>query len=162
VRALRARLAELRSDRPSIAAADIPAQVLERAKGIRPTNSREIRAAVKTAFATRFCAQAKKLGGGDWRYAGVLREREFVVAIDYGGWDQLRYEVEYYDVATDLHAKRVNYERLVGAGLGHWDYLTADHLAESVELLCELVEKVVGLPDCLEGEKAERNDGLAG
>ena len=43
----------------------------------------------------------------------------------------------------------MNYERLVGAGLGPWDFRTADHLHRSVALRVELVGRLVTLPDQL-------------
>jgi len=149
VRTLRAILGDQLGKRPSPEFANTPVEVLERARAIQPTNARDIRKAVKQSFQERYGARPENLGGGDWRYAGVHRGRSFVVSIDYGGWDQLRYEVEYEDVPTNLRAKRLSYERLVGAGLGHWDFLTADNLQESVTLLCTLLEALVELPDKL-------------
>jgi hypothetical protein len=148
VRTLRAVLGDQLGKRPSPEFADTPVEVLARAQSIRPTNAREIRKEVKTALGERFGARASN-PLGDWKYEGSHRGREFVLNIDYGGWDQLRYDVEYADVKTGLHARRLTYERLVGAGLGNWDFVTADNLVASVALLCELVEILVELPDHL-------------
>lgn len=148
VRALRAMLAEQKSAGGD-AGPPVPQEILERASAIRPTNSREIRSEVMKAFSERFGARPEKFGGGVWRYAGTHGQHSFVVTIDYGGWDQLRYEVDYFDGQADMQVTKANYERLVGAGLGHWNFLTADNLHESVELLVELVGRLVTLPDRL-------------
>lgn len=148
VRTLRAWLAVRRAGRA--AAASMPPDVVERAQAIRPTHAREIRAAVKRAFAERFGARPEN-AGGEWCYAGTCRGRAFVVDIDYGGMDQLRYEIAFTDPATGLQARGASYEWLVGAGHGHWDSLTADNLETSIALLGELVERVVTLPDALGG-----------
>jgi hypothetical protein len=150
VRALRAILGDQLGKRPSPAFARTPTEVLQRAQSIRPTKATEIRKAVKQMFAVRFGARPQKLDGGEWQYAATHRGRAFVVSIDYGGWDQLRYAVEYLDSRSGLHVRRLSYERLVGAGLGHWDFLTADNLQECIGLLCDLVERLVELPDLLE------------
>jgi hypothetical protein len=161
VRALRAELGAQQSD-DSGADASMPPEVIERAQAIRPTSSREIRAAVEKVFLERFGAHPEKLGAGEWRYAGNCGQRRFVASIDYGGRHQLRYEIDSYDPPTDLQVTRGNYERLVGAGLGQWDYLTADNLHESVELLGELVERVVTLPDGPRGAGTSEPPGEAG
>lgn len=149
VRYLRAVWADVRSKRPSPAFANTPVEVLARADAIRPTTASQIRKVVKAAFKDRYGSRPENLGSGEWRYPGMHRGRTFAVSIDYGGWDQLRYEVEYDDRTSGLAAKRLTYEGLVGAGLGHWDFLTADNLDESVTLLCELVEELVSLPERL-------------
>ncbi len=154
VRGLRSWLVVRRSGRAA-AASSMPPEVVRRAEAIRPTSSREIRAAVAKVFRERFGARPENLGAGEWRYAGACGNRPFAVSIDYGGWDQLRYEIEYHDARTGLQARRVSWERLVGAGLGHWDSLTADNLQASVELLGDLVERVVTLPDRLDPERAD-------
>jgi hypothetical protein len=87
---------------------------------------------VKTMFGDRFGSRPEKLDGGDWRYVGTHRGRPFVVSIDYGGWDQLRYAVEYEDAKAGIQVRGLSYERLVGAGLGHRDFLTADNLEEAI------------------------------
>jgi hypothetical protein len=154
VRSLRAILADQEGKRPTPAFANTPPEVIARAQGIRPTNARQIRKVVRHFFGERFGARPDNAEGGDWLYRGIHRGRGFVVAIDYGGWDQLRYEVEFEDSRTSLRVRRLNYERLVGAGLGSWDSLTAENLEESIVLLCGLVETLVELPDRLEGEGA--------
>jgi hypothetical protein len=129
-----------------------PPEVLRRAEAIRPTTAGQIRQIVKRAFAERFDARYENRGGGDWKYFGRHAGRDFVVAIDYGGRsDQLRYEVKYEDVRTGIRPRRLCYEWLLGVGHGHWDFVTADNLEDSIALLCELVGELVEIPDRLDG-----------
>ena len=149
-RSLRMILADLRSTRPSPELRDTPAEVLARAETIRPTTAADIRRAVKSAFTEAFGVRVEKRPGGVWRYAGVHGGRPFVVQIDYGGRsDQLRYEVQYVDERTGVRALRLTYERLLGLGLGRWDFVTADNLESSVTLLVEFVGELVALPELL-------------
>jgi hypothetical protein len=105
VRMLRAILGDQLGKRPSPEFANTPVEVLQRAQSIRPTNAREIRKVVKKAFGEHYGARpSNRLG--DWQYAGSHRGRPFVVTIDYGGRDQLRYDVEYEDARTGLHPRR--------------------------------------------------------
>lgn len=149
VRTLRAILSDQMSKRPSPEWANTPAEVLERARTIRPTKAGDIRKVVKQLFQEKFGGKPIKGIGGEWKYPGSHHGREFTLSIDYGSWDQLRYHVHYNDPASGMMARELSYERLVGAGLGQWDSLTADNLEENIALLCELVEKLVELPDRL-------------
>ena len=150
VRSLRAILGDQTGKRPTPALAKTPPEILERARAIRPTSATEIRKAVKAAFQSKYGARPRKTDGGDWQYEGTHHGRRFVVSIDYGGWYQLRYSVEYDDSRHALRPHRLTYEQVVGAGHGHWDALTADNLEASVGLLCELVDRLVEIPDALD------------
>ncbi len=97
VRGLRAIVGDQSGKRPSPELANIPVEVLARAKALRPTSAPEIRKLVKQHFLDRYGARPENLGGGDWRYSGSYRGRSFAVRIGYDGRDQLRYEVEYDD-----------------------------------------------------------------
>lgn len=124
--------------------------VLQEAESIHPTTATQIRKAVKTTLAKRFAAHAVNSGGGDWIYSGTHNGCAFDVQIDYGGRsDQLRYGVSYEDPTTGIRASSLTYEEMLGIGLGHWDYITATNLAESVELLSDLVKKLVEIPEKL-------------
>ncbi len=127
-----------------------PEDVLARAAAIRPATAADIRKVVKQAFGSRFGAKPENAGGGNWRYRGAHQGRPLVVTIDYGGAGaQLRYSVEYDDDRTKLGVTRLNFESLVGAGQGNWDALTADNLADSIELLCGFVEELATIPERL-------------
>ncbi|MCI0420243.1 MAG: hypothetical protein L0387_32085 [Acidobacteria bacterium] len=147
VRLLRGVLGDLRSKSPSPEFANVPADVIRRAEAIQPTNAPAIRREVKSVFAQRFGAQAENRGGGDWVYSGEYAGRSFQVRIDYGGRsDQLRYGLSFDDVSTGIRARRLSYEGLIGLGDGHWDFVTADNLSESVLLLAKLIQELVVIP----------------
>ena len=149
VRTLRSVLGGYRSESPKIAAefASTPPEVIARAEQITPIKASEIRKLVKVAVGERFSARPENAGGGDWFYRGAFAGIEFVLAVDYGGYDQLRYQVSYNDTRTGIRAKRLNYERLMGCGGTGWDFLTADNAAPSIDLMCSFVETLVSLPE---------------
>jgi hypothetical protein len=148
VRTLRSVLGAYRSKSPKIAAevASTPPDVIARAEHIVPIKATELRRLVKSAVAERFGAKPDHSGGGDWLYRGKSAGLEFVLGIDYGGYDQLRYEVSFDDAATGISARRLNYERLMGCSGTGWDFLTADNAAPSIDLMCTLVETLVSIP----------------
>ena len=164
VRALRSILADIRSDRSSAPFATTPESVVRRAESIRPTNAAAIRKVMRKELAERFGAGAENFGGGVWLYSGTHHERRFKLSVDYGGRsDQLRYEIEYHDSTTGLHAKRLSYEQLLGVGFGHWDFVTADNLQESVSLLGDFVAELVNIPERLQGlAVAQQGNGSDG
>jgi len=147
VRLLRGILGDLRSKAPSPEFANVPAHVIQRAEAIQPTNAAAIRREVKSVLTKRFGAKAENRGGGNWLYPGGYAGRPFQVRIDYGGRsDQLRYELFFDDVSTGIRARRLSYEGLIGLGDGHWDFVTADNLSESVVLLADLIQELVVIP----------------
>lgn len=150
-RMLRMILADVRSSRPSPELADTPPEVLRRAETITPVKVTDIRKALKPRLAERFGAKAQKESGGVWHYVGGRSAgREFRLWTDFGGMsDQLRYEISYDEERTGIHARRLTYEGLLGFGFGHWDFVTAENLEESLALLCEFIEELVALPERL-------------
>ena len=149
-RMLRLILGDVRGKKPSPQLAQTPPEVLERAAAIKPISAAQIRKVVKAAVGRRYGAKAETLGGGDWRYPGSWKGLPFELSIDYGGMShQLRYAVAFEDPSTGLRARRLAYEWLVGVGHGDWDFLTADNIEASVELLCDLVERLLGLPSLI-------------
>lgn len=130
--------------------ASMSPELIVRADAIKPTNAREIRKAVEQALADRFRCNPINIGGGAWKYYGESDSRPVTVRIDYGGQeDQLRYWVELQDVESGIQTKTLSYETLVGMGHGHWDFITADNLEESVQLLCGLIEELASIPERL-------------
>jgi hypothetical protein len=147
-RALRGILggARLRHPRMASRLENLPPEVLARAEQIVPLKAPEIRKLVKGMVQRRFRGKAQRDVGGDWHYTCSLGHAEFFLSIDYGGWDQLRYEVSYHDPCTGFSATRLNYERLMGCGGTGWNFLTTDNASAAIELLGDLVEWLVTLP----------------
>ena len=149
IRTLRAILGGARSKHPRTAAefASIPADVVARAEAIVPVTAAEFRKLVKVAVQHRFGGRPERRGGGEWGCECRLRDTAFTLSLDYGGWDQLRYEVSYRHAASGLAPSALNYERLLGLGGTGWNFITADNAADAVQLMVELVEWLVSLPD---------------
>jgi hypothetical protein len=146
VRMLRGILGDLRSSSPSPEFAAVPAELIQRAETIRPITAAAIRREIKRLFGQRFAARGENRGGGTWRYAGEFRGQAFQVDIDYGSRsDQLCYGLSLDDPANALRARRLTYEGLIGLGHGQWDFVHADNLGESVNLLADLVAELVVL-----------------
>ena len=150
VRTLRMYLADRRSPRPG-PGLHLPDDVARQAAAIVPISAGELRKRLKAALGERFGARPENRGGGDWIYTGRHSERAFSLHIDFGGRsDQLRYEVSYVDSSTGIHANRLNYEGMLGFGLGNWDYVTASTADDAVSHLCDLVARLVSIPDRLQ------------
>jgi len=62
------------------------------------------------------------------------------------GAPQLKYQVEVQGNGLTITAPNVCFESILGVGFGRWDYLTQENSERSVDLLCELVEYVAGVP----------------
>jgi hypothetical protein len=149
-RLLRGMRASLETDGPEGYFASMPAELIARAAAIKPTNAKDIRKTVKRAFGERYRCNPINISGGVWKYTGEFASQPVTVRIDYGGQgDQLRYWVELHDAENGIQTKMLNYESLIGMGHGHWDFVTADNLDESVHLLCELIETIVKIPERL-------------
>jgi len=150
VRTLRSVLGGYKSKSPKMAAefAGTPLEVIARAEQIAPVRANELRKLVKAAIGLRYGARPDNSGGGDWLYRGTSsRGLDFVLSIDYGGYDQLRYEVSYEEPHSGVHAQRLNYERLVGCGGAGWDFVTADNAEASVDLMCSFVDALLTIPE---------------
>lgn len=149
-RLLRGMAAAKRTDGPQGLFSNLPDALVQQADSIRPTTASKIRKDVKRELEKHFGATAHNLGGGNWLYKGQTTARPFSVMIDYGGRvDQLRYYVQLSDASTGLKTKTLNYETLLGLGFGQWDFVTADSQLENVQLLCELIQELVLIPDRL-------------
>ena len=146
-RLLRMILGDVTGKRPTPALANTPLELLERAAAIEPTSSSEIRKKLKARLADSFGARGESLGAGNWKYAAAANGVKFEIGIDYGGRsDQLRYGVSFTALDGAMKAHDLVYERLVGVGLGKWDFVTATNLDASLDLLCELIRRLLEIP----------------
>ena len=149
-RLLRGIAAARRSDGDKSPFSKMPDAMMQQADSIRPTTASSIRKEVNQELGQHFGASPLKQGAGTWLYPGESSGRRFSVMIDYGGQvDQLRYFVEISDPSTGLHSKMLTYEGLLGLGFGRWDFLTADSQGEDIQLLCELIQELVAIPDTI-------------
>ena len=146
-RLLRGMLAAQRVDGPQGPFARLPDEIVERATALKPTNAAQIRKEVKRAFQQRFGASAINQGAGNWLYQGIHQGQPFSVLIDYGGMgDQLRYWVRISDASTGIDTRTLSYEMLLGVGIGHWDFITADTLPDAIGLLGDYIQDLALIP----------------
>ncbi|MGE4095898.1 MAG: hypothetical protein AB7G75_34225, partial [Candidatus Binatia bacterium] len=146
-RLLRGIFAAVRTEPSSEPLAHVSAAVLQRATMVQPTKSTAVRKIVKQMFTERFKVRAENFGGGNWNYFGEYDGQPFKVMIDYGGRsEQLRYWLFYEHKNTGIRAHMLTYEGLLGLGFGHWDFVTADNLQQSISLLCDLLTDLLALP----------------
>ncbi len=149
-RLLRGMAAAKLVDGPSGPFSDLPGPFVQKANSINPTNASQIRKEVKGQFKEQFGTSAENMGAGNWLYRGTFSNRQFSVLIDYGGMgDQLRYWLQLSDSSTGIRTKTLSYEALLGVGLGHWDFVTADTLPNDISLLSEFIQELVALPERL-------------
>jgi hypothetical protein len=119
---------------------------------IVPVKTPALRKLVNAAFAKLFAPQVRDLGDGICWYDGTLAGSSLRVQLQFGRAlepHQLRYEVMVHSPARSIRLRMMQFEALLGAGYGMWDYITEEHAGRSVELLCELVEYLARLPQRL-------------
>lgn len=126
-----------------------PEEFLRYAASIGPVRAVEMRKQIKSAFGQRFGAKVSNLGGGVWLYECNFANSTVEIEIDFGGRDQLRYEVTISSHLRQITLERLRYEVLLGAGLGFWNFLTEENVDQSLELLCEFVAYLTNLPERL-------------
>jgi hypothetical protein len=114
----------------------------------------EIRKAVKEAFSTRFRMKPVNAGSGVWNYPGEFEGRPFTLTLYWGSYMKMRYGITPGQLPTHKAFHGINgvaYEGMLGFGIGHWDFICQHNLAATVELLGEIIEKLVRLPAPVRG-----------
>ena len=125
----------------------MPERVLGWVNGLTTCKAAELRKLVKFSFQRRFGLKAENEGGGVWAYRRAEGNGPFEVEIDYGGtWgQQLRYWVHVNEPRFGGWVRRVNYESLIGVGVGDWDFITEGQADQCIALLTDLVDETVKL-----------------
>ena len=91
-------------------------------------------------------------GGGNWRYTRAEGGRSVHVDVDFGSMHaQLRYEVFVEDIATGIRLERLCYENILGFGLGWWDFVSEEKIADGIAVFAQFVADAAQLPDALSG-----------
>jgi hypothetical protein len=151
---LRLCVAQAKMDRAKGIPPTVPKDLEEYAASVRSPKASELRKHVRVAFKSLFDAEPHDRGGGDWVYEGNLDGSPVSVHIDYGSRaSQLRYSV-------GRRGERICFERLLGVGLGWWNFIVEENVDDSVQLLSELVSYLSDLPRLLESFHAERSEDL--
>jgi hypothetical protein len=125
----------------------IPAETIRWVEGLTTCKAAELRKLVKLAFHSRFGLKPENDGGGVWRYRHPTNSQPFHVEIDYGGtWgQQLRYGIHIENPLLPRRLQGMQYETLLGAGGGDWDFITTGNADQSLALLCDLIQDTVDL-----------------
>ena len=123
----------------------VPLAVVEAAESPKQCNAREIRAAVKRSFAGRFKMKQVNAKQGNWRYPGEFQNRLFTLTLDWNWMGGPRYGLVIGRHNLDYSAPPFAWETLLGFGTGSWDFLCEHNLADSIELLGQIIETAVTL-----------------
>lgn len=76
-------------------------------------------------------------------YAG----EDFAVYVDFGGrLAQLRYSVAFPEFKNHHPLTQFGFERALGFGFGHWDFIVEENMDEVFDLFLEVVEYSARLP----------------
>ena len=129
-----------------------PLSVIANAEPPTPASAAEIRKVVKQVFVERFDVKPTNVGSGIWNYPGEYDGRPFTLTLNWGRIFKLRYSISpcHFQPHQQFHGVNgLTWEGMLGLGMGHWDFVCQHNLARSVELLGEIVKKMVMLPEQL-------------
>jgi hypothetical protein len=115
----------------------ITERLFEYASTVVVPKAPEIRKAVKAAIASAGCYEIRSLGGGEYVYRCKIRESEFEVMIDYGGWHQLRYNIFIPWLSVPSSYRTFSVEKLFGLSFRGWDNIVVPSLEGSIEALID-------------------------
>lgn len=113
------------------------------ASSIRPVELRERRRRVKAALKKLGLVKVDKMGFYRCHHA----EKDFSVHVDFGGSHaQLRYAVSFLEFKNRHPLTQFGFERAVGFGWGHWDFIVEENVDEVFDLFTEVVAYSAELP----------------
>ena len=104
-----------------------------------------LRKLLNPMLAKRLGAKPQKRPGGELIYEGMIGDIPLRVSIIFSNrYGQMHYAVTWSVREQALLAQRLSYETLWGTNTG-WDYLTEENAARSIDLLDELLLRLVQL-----------------
>jgi hypothetical protein len=104
-----------------------------------------LRKLLNPMLAKRLGAKPQKRPGGEMIYEGMIGDIPLRVSIIFSNrYGQMHYAVTWSVPERTLLAQRLSYETLWGTHTG-WDYLTEENAARSIDLLDELLLRLVQL-----------------
>lgn len=120
----------------------------DHASSIRPVKAAELRKRVRAALEPLGYYGVDKLG---WLLCRK-NDREFQVSVDYGGRSaQLRYVVAYPEFKNAHPLSQFGFERALGLGSGHWDYIVEENVDDVFALFTEVIGYSAELPARIKG-----------
>jgi hypothetical protein len=138
---------EPRDDLPEVLVGTTPL------RDIQTIRAPELRKLLNSMLLQRLGAKPQKRPGGELVYEGMIGDIALRVSIIFSNlYAQIHYAVTWSARDRSLLAQRLTYETLWGTNTG-WDYLTEENAARSIDLLdqllrrlVQLVERVLALP----------------
>jgi hypothetical protein len=111
---------------------------------IRPVKLPERRRRVRAVLEEFGLVKVDKLGFHRCRYGA----RDIAVHVDFGGRSaQLRYAVSFPEFKDRHPLTRFSFERALGFGHGHWDFIVEENVDEVFQLFKEVIAYSIELPD---------------
>ena len=145
---LRAMVQQYKIDQHRKSPSSVTTAQFERASSIRSIKAPELRKRVRFALKPLGYYKLENLGGGHYSYWCKQRAAEFFVDVDYGGWSaQLRYSVARPEFKDVHRLAQFRFERAMGFGLGHWDYIVEENVDGVFPRFAEVVQYSFDLPD---------------
>jgi hypothetical protein len=111
---------------------------------IRPVKLPERRRQVRSVLKQFGLVKVDNLGFYRCRYSG----KDFSVHVDFGGRHaQLRYVLSFPEFNERHPLTQFGFERALGFGWGHWDFIVEENMEEVFQLFHEVIAYSVELPD---------------
>jgi hypothetical protein len=109
----------------------------------------ELRAAIKGLLSGFGLSRVENRGGGNYWYHCRHGANAFILAADYGGRSQLRYELKLPGLEPVDHRNRFIFEAAVGAGDGDWNIIERKDLERAMRALAMGIDCCLDLPNRL-------------
>lgn len=114
------------------------------ASSVRPVKLPERRRRVRAVLKEFGLVKVDSLG----LYRSYYRGKEFSTYVDFGGQHaQLRYAVSFPEFRDRPSHSQFGFERALGFGFGHWDFIVEENVDEVFQLFAEVIEYSIELPD---------------
>jgi hypothetical protein len=111
---------------------------------IRPVKLSERRRRVRASLKTLGLVKVDDLGFYRCHHAG----NDFSVHVDFGGRHaQLRYVVSFPEFKSRHPLTQFGFERALGFGWGHWDFIVEENVDDVFDLFTEVVAYSAELPN---------------
>lgn len=141
---LRARVQQYKIDLHNKVHSRVTKEEFDHACSIRSIKAPELRKRVRQALKPFGHYETDVLNN----YLCKIGKRKFSVNVDFGGrYAQLRYSVVHPQFKGVHPHSQFRFERAMGFGLGHWDYIVEENVDDVFSLFAEVVQYCFALPD---------------
>jgi hypothetical protein len=142
-----AMMQQTRSTLTSVPRDDAPVPLVNDAdvSKLHPAKAPQLKKLVKPMLQGVLGVKEEKMPGGTMKYDGALDGTQVKVRVDYAARDvQVIFAVSIPDPERKIVVVGTGYEHFFGMG-GGWDYLTEENAEASINLLPELLRRLVAL-----------------